>query len=293
MPRALLALALVAGAAGYVLALPRPLPAAAVAGLAGEPGRGARIFDAAGCAGCHAAPGATGEARLVLAGGRALDSPFGTFLVPNVSPDPVHGIGAWSLADFASALTRGVAPDGRHYYPAFPYTSYARMTLQDVADLKAFIDTLPPSAAPSQAHALAFPFTVRLGLGLWKRRYLDPAWVIDGELAETEARGRYLAEALGHCGECHTPRDALGGLVRARWLAGAANPAGEGRTPDITPGRLTWSEAEIAAYLETGFTPEFDTAGGAMAEVVASLARLPAADRAAIAAYLHRVPPAR
>lgn len=296
MTRALLAaatLGLLAAAAGWVLALPRPLPAAAVAGLAGDGGRGEAIFHAAGCAGCHAAPGAEGEARRVLSGGRALASPFGTFLAPNVSPDPVHGIGGWSLAAFANALTRGIAPDGRHYYPAFPYTTYARMRLQDVADLKAYMDTLPPSAEVSRPHALSFPFTVRLGLGLWKRRYLDPAWVVTGTLTEAEARGRYLAEALAHCGECHTPRDRLGGPDRSRWLAGAANPTGEGRIPDITPARLSWSEAEIAAYLETGFTPDFDTAGGHMAEVVKSLALLPAADRAAIAAYLRRVPPAR
>ncbi|MCC6305351.1 MAG: cytochrome c [Rhodobacteraceae bacterium] len=289
----LLALALVAAAAGYVLALPRTLPAAAVAGLAGDAARGERVFHAGGCAGCHAAPGAEGEARLVLSGGREFATPFGRFVAPNISPDPVRGIGGWTLAAFANALLRGVGPDGRHYYPAFPYTTYARMALADVADLRAFMATLPPSAEPSRPHALGFPFTIRLGLGLWKRLYLDPAWVVGGALSAAETRGRYLAEALGHCGECHTPRDALGGAVRSRWLAGAPNPAGEGRIPDITPARLTGSADEIAAYLETGLTPGFDSAGGHMAEMIKSLSALPPGDRAALAAYLKRVPPSR
>ncbi|MCL4187281.1 MAG: cytochrome c [Rhodobacteraceae bacterium] len=288
----LVTLAMVAAVAGYVLALPRPLPAAAFAGLSGDAERGGRLFHAGGCAGCHAAPGAEGEARLVLAGGREFATPFGRFLAPNISPDPAQGIGGWGLAEFGNALLRGVAPDGSHYYPAFPYTTYARMTLQDVADLKAYIDGLPASAVPSRPHVLGFPFSIRLGLGVWKRLYLDPSFVVEGPLSEAEARGRYLAEALAHCGECHTPRDALGGPDRGRWLAGGPNPSGEGRIPDITPARLRWSEGEIAAYLETGFTPEFDTAGGQMAEVVKSLALLPAGDRAAIAAYLKRVPSA-
>lgn len=286
-------LAVIGAGAAWWLARPRPLPAAAFAGLTGDPVRGERVFWAAGCAGCHAAEGATGEARLVLAGGRRFASDFGVFVAPNVSPDPTHGIGGWTLAEFGNALLRGVSPGGAHYYPAFPYTAYLRMTPGDVADLKAFMDLLPPSAEPSRPHELGFPFAIRQAVGLWKLLYLDPAWVITGPLTPEEERGRYLAEALAHCGECHTPRDALGGLDRGRWLAGAPNPAGQGTIPNITPARLTWSAGEIAAYLETGFTPDFDTAGGSMAEVIQSLARLPPEDRAAIAAYLKRVPAAR
>jgi mono/diheme cytochrome c family protein len=281
----------VAGAAGWFLSTPRPYAAATFAGTTGDAARGEAVFHAAGCASCHHAPGATGEAKLVLAGGQRFATAFGTFVAPNISPHPTAGIGGWSVADLGNALMAGVSPDGRHYYPVLPYTAYVRMTPGDVADLHAFLMTLPPDATPSAPHEIGLPFSIRRGLGLWKRLYLDPSPIVAGNLTEAERRGRYLVEALGHCGECHTPRDALGGLDRARWLAGAPNPTGEGRIPNITPAALTWSEAEIAAYLETGFTPDFDVAGGHMAAVVENFARLTPQDRAAVAAYLKRVPP--
>lgn len=154
----------------------RPLPASAVAGLTGDPVAGERIFWAAGCASCHAAPGAKDADRLVLSGGLRLASPFGTFAVPNISPDPDHGIGTWSLADLASALKRGVSPGGQHYYPAFPYTTYTRMELQDIADLKAFLDTLPASTRANEPHDLPLPYSIRRGLGPWKMLNLSDAW---------------------------------------------------------------------------------------------------------------------
>ncbi|MCX7890385.1 MAG: cytochrome c [Rhodobacteraceae bacterium] len=287
----LLALAL-AGLAGFWLVTrPQDLAADAMEGMTGDASRGEQVFWAAGCASCHAAEGAKGDDRLRLGGGRRFPTPFGTFVAPNISPDPVHGIGAWSARDLARAMTLGVSPDGRHYYPVFPYTSYARATLQDIADLRAFLATLPPVAAPSPPHETGFPFSIRRTLGVWKALYLDPSWVVAGPLSPDETRGRYLVEALGHCGECHTPRDALGGPDRARWLAGGPVPAGQGRFPNITPARLKWTGAEIADYLETGFTPDFDSAGGHMALVVENFARLPAADRAAVASYLKKVPP--
>jgi mono/diheme cytochrome c family protein len=282
---AALVFAAVAGLAGAALTRPARLPPDATAGLVGDEGRGERVFWAAGCASCHAAPGAEGDARLVLAGGYRIESPFGTFVAPNISPHSEAGIGGWSTGDFATALLRGTSPEGRHYYPAFPYTSYARMTLADAVDLKAFIDTLPPDATPSLPHDLAFPFTLRAGVGLWKALNVDPAPVLPVE-GETLERGRYIVEALGHCAECHTPRNAMGGLDTARWMAGAPNPSGEGRIPGITPAQLDWTEADIAYYLETGFTPAFDSAGGTMGSVVRNFANLPAEDRAAVAAYV-------
>jgi len=282
------------GLAGYwFVTRPAGLAAGAMDGLApADPARGELVFWAAGCASCHAAEGAKDAALLELGGGRRFPSPFGTFVAPNISPDPDHGIGGWTALDLARAMTLGVSPDGRHYFPAFPYTSYARAGLQDIADLHAFLMTLPPVATPSQPHEVPFPFGIRRNLGVWKALYLDPSWVLDGDLTAEEMRGRYLVEALGHCGECHTPRDALGGPDRARWLAGGPVPGGEGRFPNITPAKLTWSEDEIVEYLTTGFTPDFDSAGGHMALVVGNLARLPAADRTAIARYLGRVPAA-
>ena len=286
---ALLVLAAVV-AAGLWLSRPLRLPLDAFAGLEGDAARGERVFWAAGCASCHAGAEAEGEARLVLAGGQAFPSAFGTFYAPNVSMDPEHGIGGWDLARFADAVQRGVSPEGAHYYPVFPYTAYALAEPGDVADLWAFWRTLPAADAPSRAHDLGFPFNVRRGVGLWKRLHVPDGWAVAGPLAPEAERGRYLAEALAHCGECHTPRGPLQGLDRARWFEGAPNPTGPGRIPAITPDRLTWSEQEVAQYLADGFTPDFDSAGGHMASVIRNLARLPDADRAALAAYVKAVP---
>lgn len=290
--RILIGLAVIGLAAGWWVTSPAPLSERQVAGVTGDATRGQTVFYAAGCGACHMAPGAKDAAQLVLAGGQAFPTAFGTFIAPNISPDPDHGIGGWSLVQFASAVQRGVSPEGFHYYPAFPYAAYARASLQDVADLKAYMDTLPPDATPSQPHQIGFPFSIRMTLGVWKALYAGGDWALPGNLTPTEARGRYLVEALGHCGECHTPRNALGGLDRARWLAGAPTPDGKGKVPNITSAVLTWTEDEIVEYLTTGFTPEYDVVGGHMAHVVENLARLPAPERHAIAAYLKRVPPA-
>jgi len=288
--RWLVLVAVVAAGILWLLARPDPLSAGDVAGLAGDAGRGEAVFLATGCASCHMAPGAKGDAQLVLVGGQRFASDFGTFLAPNISQDPVAGIGGWSLLDLASAVQRGVSPEGEHYYPALPYASYARMKLQDVADLYAYLQTLPADATPSQPHELAFPFSRREVVGLWKLLYLSDAWSLEGNLTPTADRGRYLAEAMGHCGECHTPRTALGGLDTARWLGGAPNPSGEGRIPNITPGKLGWTAADITQYLTTGFTPDYDSVGGHMAHVVENMARLPEGDRLAVAEYLLAVP---
>ena len=287
--RSLLLLALAAAGGMYWWTQPAPLPASAVAGHVGDATRGQRVFLAAGCASCHMAEGASGADQLVLSGGQALASPFGTFHVPNISPDPQHGIGGWSVLDLANALTRGVSPGGAHYYPALPYASYARMALQDVADLHAYLMTLPADPTPNRAHDIGFPFNQRILLGGWKLLFLDQDWVLTGTLTPEETRGRYLVEALSHCAECHTPRNALGGLDRARWLQGAPNPSGGGDIPGISPAALDWSEEEITAYLTTGFTPEYDSAGGHMALVVGNYAQLPESDAAAVAAYLKRL----
>ena len=287
----LAALALLGGTAAWFLTAPSPLPDAATAGLTGDAQAGELVFWTAGCASCHMAPGATGDAQLLLTGGQAFPSPFGTFKAPNISPSPA-GIGGWSLQDFANAVTRGVSPDGAHYFPAFPYGAYTKMDLQDVADLKAFMDGLPPSDASNQPHELGFPFNIRRSVGGWKLLYFNGDWVVPDPLTDQAARGRYIVEALAHCGECHTPRNTLGGLEVGRWLAGGPNPSGQGSIPNITPARLTWSEAEIVEYLTTGFTPEFDSVGGHMAHVVENMARLPESERAAVAAYLKKLPPA-
>lgn len=285
-------LALLAGFAFFwALTRPQALPADVLAELSVNPGeaaRGEQVFWAGGCAGCHAAPGldmtSPLEDRLVLAGGRRLESDFGTFVAPNVSMHPEAGIGGWSIEDFAAATLLGVSPEGEHYYPSFPYTSYIRMTPRDVVDLWAFWQTLPADETPSAAHELAFPFTLRRAVGLWKMLNLREDYATPAPPDEQIARGRYLSEALSHCGECHTPRNRTGALDRGNWFAGAPDPSGRGRIPAI-PGE-GWTEQSVAAYLQTGFTPDFDVVGGSMSDVVVHMQQLPGEDREAIAAYL-------
>lgn len=288
---ALIALA-AAGLAGFwLLTRPADLSPQVLAALQDHPAEAARgeaVFWAAGCVSCHAAPGLEANApigaRLVLSGGQEFATPFGTFRAPNISMHPVEGIGGWTLPQFARAVMLGVSPEGAHYYPAFPYTTYARATPQDIADLWAFWQGLPIDATPSRAHDLGFPFSLRRGLGLWKLLNLNGNFVTRETADPVVARGRYLVEALGHCAECHTPRDLAGGLQTSHWLEGAANPAGRGRIPALPP--QGWSAQDITAFLQTGFTPEFDVVGGSMADVVANLSRIAPDDRAAIAAYL-------
>ncbi|TIS33570.1 MAG: c-type cytochrome, partial [Mesorhizobium sp.] len=200
----------------------------------GDAAKGKRIFFAGGCTSCHAKPGSKGDARLELAGGLELKTPFGTFVPPNISQDQKDGIGAWSEEDFANAMLKGVSPSGEHFYPAFPYASYARMKPADVADLYAFMKTLPAVAGKAPGHKLSFPFNIRRGIGLWKRLYVSPEPVIalpEGAPDKVLA-GRYLVEGPGHCGECHTPRDFAGGVKKVEWLAGAVAAEGSGVVPN-------------------------------------------------------------
>lgn len=259
---------------------------------AGSPERGKAVFDAGGCFACHTDVKGSGPA---LAGGPALKTPFGTFYAPNITPDPTHGIGRWTDAQFLGAMRDGVSPDGKPYYPVFPYTAYTKASEQDLLDLKAYLMTLPPVAQASRPHDVGFPFSIRLALLPWRWLNFTPGpWRPDPTKDVVWNRGAYLVEALSHCGECHTPRDFSGGLDRSRWLAGSRDgPAGE-VGPNLTPhasGLAEWSEADIALALETGLTLE-DNVGGSMAEVVRfSTSRMSAEDRRAIARYLKGLPP--
>ena len=287
--------ALFMGAAFAVALTPPKLDAEDVQNLAeGDPVNGERMFWAGGCAGCHAAPGTTGDERLALSGGYAIQSDFGTFYAPNISPDKEHGIGDWSFLDFANAVRKGVDPHGKNLYPSFPYPSYVRMSDQDVKDLHSYIMTLPESATPSKPHDVDFPFNIRMAVSFWKKLFFsNEPRVALADASPEVMRGQYLVEGPGHCGECHTPRDSLGGPEYDKWLAGGPNPDGEGTIPDITPGSKeigNWTEAEIADYLETGFTPDFDSVGGSMVEVQQNLSHLPRSDLEAIAAYLKAIP---
>src|SRR5512135_122241 len=233
----------------------------------GDAKRGAYLAKAAGCIGCH-----TEEKKgaVAFAGGRALKTPFGTFYGPNITPHPSAGLGRWSDTDFMRALRLGVRPDGAHYFPAFPYPSFTRITDADMRDLWAFLRTLPPSPRANQAHDLRFPFGWRPLVVVWKWLFFSPgAFVADPGQPPNVERGAYLVQALGHCGECHTARNFLGGLKRDRFLAGAAKGPNGDRVPNLTPARLKkWSDADLKGFLQTGLTPDGDVPAETMGEVI-------------------------
>jgi len=285
------------GCAGlfWLLTVPRTIPAAELSGLNADPARGEKIFYAGGCESCHAAPGAKGDQKLELGGGIGLKTPFGVFYPPNISPDKKHGIGSWTTVQFVNAVMRGVSPGGQHYYPAFPYMSYQRMKPGDVVDLKAFIDTLPAVNNDAPPHNLPLPLRLRRGLGLWKLLFMNYApFSPDPDASDEVNRGAYLVNGPGHCGECHTPRNLLGAPESGWVLAGGPAPEGKGTIPNITPHRQgigEWSIGDISSALATGILPNYDTFGGSMIAVQENMAKLSAADRDAIAAYLKSIPP--
>jgi mono/diheme cytochrome c family protein len=251
---------------------------------------GAVVFNAGGCASCHAVPKQDDRTR--LGGGLQLTTPFGTFSVPNISPDPSDGIGRWSEADFVTAMTKGTSPQGAHYFPAFPYATYQHAGIDDVRDLFAFLKTLPPVQGKAPPHRIAFPFNIRRNIGVWKLLFLDgKPFVPDASQSPQWNRGAYLVNALAHCAECHSPRNLLGGIVASRHFAGGPNPEGEGWVPNITQkGLADWSEKDIGYFLETGQTPDGDTIGGSMGNVIRNTSQLSPGDRAAMAAYLKSLP---
>lgn len=282
-------------AAAWWVTIPSTIGVAELPPRAANVANGQLTFNAGGCSSCHATPSrGTSEAeRTRLGGGLPLETPFGIFHVPNISPDDEDGIGAWTEAQFVTAVARGTSPKGEHYYPAFPYTSYAHAKRDDLRDLYAYMKTLPPVSGRAPDHRLSFPFSIRRAVGVWKLLFFDDA-PIKPDLAKSDAwnRGAYLVTSLGHCAECHSPRNALGGIVTAQRFAGGPNPEGEGFVPNITQKRLgDWSEKDIAYFLQTGETPSGDYTGGSMTRVVRNMALLPEGDRAAIATYIKSLPP--
>ncbi|MBL8838281.1 MAG: c-type cytochrome [Alphaproteobacteria bacterium] len=263
---------------------------------AGAVQRGEYLFNVAGCAGCHTT--VQGQQRGPLAaGGRPLATPFGTFYGPNITSDPTHGIGRWSEADFIRALRDGVRPDGAHYFPAFPFTSFTRMTDADMRSLFAYVRTIPAVAQPSRPHDVSFPFNIRFLQFFWKLIFFTrgPFQADPARSAEIN-RGAYLAEALSHCQECHTPRNFLGGLRGSMAYAGTRDGPEGGRVPNVTPDRATgiggWAAGDLEEFLASGLTPDGDSAGGAMGEVISSsTGRMTAEDRRALVAYMRSLRP--
>lgn len=257
--------------------------------------RGAYLFAAADCVSCHTDVKSKGAP---LAGGRALATPFGTFYGPNITPDSETGIGKWSEADFHRALRDGRRRDYAFLFPVFPYTSFSGMSDQDIADLYAFLRTQKPVAQPDKAHDIRFPFGVRRLLWFWRKLHFTagPLTPVQGRSAEWN-RGRYLAEAVVHCEECHTPRNLLGALERGRAFAGNPDGPDGQKAPNITPDDATglgkWKLDDIIEVLATGIKPDGDSVGSGMGEVVDGTAKLSDADRHAIAVYIKALPPLR
>jgi mono/diheme cytochrome c family protein len=274
----------------WVLTIPATVPASALGPHTPNLANGKEMFYAGGCASCHAVPEQNDKTR--LGGGLALVSPFGTFYIPNISPDAKDGIGGWSEAQFVTAMTKGVSPSGQHLYPAFPYTSYQHMRFDDLRDLFAFLKTLPPVAGRVRDHDLGFPFNVRRALGLWKLMFLDgEPFTADPAQSEQWNRGAYLVNGPGHCAECHSPRNMLGAIIPGLRFTGGPSPDGQGGVPNITQFKLkNWSAADIAETLETGATPDSDRVGGSMIEVMRNTSQLTAADRQAMASYIKSLP---
>jgi len=256
----------------------------------GDAKRGEYLAKAGGCVGCH-----TEEKKdaVPFAGGRALTSPFGTFYGPNITPHPQAGIGRWTEADFFRAMREGDRPDGKNYFPAFPYPSFTKIVDRDLRDLWAFLRTLPPSARANQEHQLRFPFGWRFLVTFWKWFFFTPgAFTNLPGLSDIANRGAYLVQALGHCSECHTPRNFLGGPKTSRFLGGGKGPDGKD-VANLTPtGLKKQSDRELADFLTTGLTAEGDVPAEAMGEVIRNTtSQLTPADLNALTAYLRTLPP--
>jgi len=279
-------------AGAWFLAIAALLPCAAVAD--GDPARGAYVFTAAGCKGCHTTA-QDAKAKVLLAGGRALKTPFGTYFSPNITPDPETGIGRWSFEDFKRALRDGKTPSGSYYFPVFPYTAYTKMSDADMADLWAYLRTLPAVKRANQPHDTKLIFGWRLMMLPWRILNFE-AGPMKADPAKGPAwnRGAYLVEALSHCGECHSPRDALGGFVGGMHLAGTAEGPGGDPVPNITPDKATgigeWSAGDIDSILSLGMLPDGDFVGGEMTEVYENTSKLTPADRRAMVQYLQSIP---
>jgi mono/diheme cytochrome c family protein len=282
----------------HALTLPLALTAlllGSAAGLAADDAslaRGKYLYDAADCGGCHGGD----QNGAPPAGGLGLDTPFGTFYVPNITPDREHGIGSWSEEDFHRALRQGVAPGGVRLFPVFPFTSFTHMSDSDVADLYAYLTSLPAVAQPNKPHAVKPPFGWRSLLVFWRTLFFTPGPVaVDLAKGEEWNRGNYLVHAVAHCEECHTPRNALGALKESMAFSGnVGGPDGQ-NAPNITTDPETgigdWSAPEIERLLKTGMTPDSDMVGSGMKAVVRGTSKLTDADRHAIAVYLKTVKP--
>ena len=282
LPRAVLVVALLAPSAAVNAADPEAVS------------RGKYLFDAGGCGGCH---GSAQDAS-VPSGGLGLDTPFGTYRAPNITPDKDHGVGAWSEGTFREALRRGVGAQGEYLFPVFPYTSFTNLSDHDIGDLYAYVMSLAPVPEPNKPHEAKAVFGWRPLLFFWRSLFFTPGPLApDGSRSDEWNRGNYLVHAVAHCEECHTPRNVLGAVRSGRAFSGnVGGPDGQNApniTPDVATGIGSWSVADIERLLKSGLTPDSDQVGSGMKAVVRGTSKLTDADRHAIAVYLRSVPPIR
>lgn len=288
-------------AAGVLLALascslapPTPRPGAAAVPDSAAARRGEYLANAANCTGCHTDKQHGGAP---FSGGKAITTSFGAYYSRNITPDPQHGVGAWTEIDFHRALRDGIAPGGGHYFPAFPYPSFTFMTDADIADIFAYLQTQRPDPRKNRAHDVPFPYDVRLSMVLWRALYFEKGPLApDPQQNAQWNRGAYLVVAVAHCADCHSPRTSLGAVdPERRFNGGTLYGPGEKHAPNITPdmtdGIGKWRIEDIAALLKTGITASGDTVSAPMSEVVDGTAKLTDADRLAIAVYLKSVKP--
>ena len=257
--------------------------------------RGAYLARAGNCIACHTVEDP--EEEDYLAGGYAIESPFGTFYGTNITPHPDEGIGEWDVDDLAGALREGHGPDGTRYYPVFPFTAFTGMTDEDVADLHAFLQAAPARDRENEPHDVPW-YMGRATLGAWTSLHLDATrFQEDPQQSESWNRGAYLTEAVAHCVECHTPRTLTGGLDEDLRFAGTEEGGdGDETMPNITPDAETgigdWSERELVRYLEIGMDPDGDFAGGSMSRVISEgTGHLTEADLEAMAEYILSLEP--
>ena len=260
--------------------------------------RGKYLYEAADCYSCHGGP--RGSARpgspKLPSGGLGLDTPFGTFRSPNITPDKQFGIGSWSEAEFKNALRNGIGREGEYLFPLFPYTSFSKLTDRDIEDMYAYIMTLPAIPLPNKPHQAKPPFGWRALLVFWRALFFSNE-PIRAEPARGEDwnRGNYLVHAVAHCEECHTPRNFLGGLTLSRSFSGNIGGPDKQNAPNITSdiktGIGSWSIADIEQLLKTGMTPDSDIIGSGMKAVVQGTSKLTDFDRHAMAVYLKNIPP--
>ncbi len=276
----------------WVLSAPRPLSSAIIPTHTADVVNGQTLYNAGGCRSCHKPnPDVAGLDAALPSGGAPLKTPIGILYPPNLTPDAETGIGKWTDIEFVNAVQRGISKSGQHLIPAFPYTSYAAMRVEDVLDIKAYLMSLKPVSSTKREAEIPAPFILRRGIGLWKWLGLNTtSWQSDTTQTPGWNRGSYLVNGPGHCGECHTPRNLIMARDESRFLMGGPHPEGSGKVPSLhgllERGRYK-DQKDLVSALQNGELLGYENmSSGGMGQVQTNMSKLPQADVEAIAEYL-------